>query len=653
MAGNEGNGGISETFPAGQGNRDRPPFDPMALNLVFSSGERLGWQFQDRRTLVRPFREPKPVAEKPDFDVYRRLQQAPRPGGTSGAAVVILILSALLEGGLFLAFVNGVLHERTVSAVIGDVFGLIILTDLVGGVGAAAGLWIVWVPGRHLRRARRNWDRAVATAAARSDAAQRAWEAKRDEHIRGELVRLANVPEWEMVRSRRHSLHVDVFGGTVVTLRHFTTTLGASLVATSPPLRIVDLSQRDVSRQLCEMGRRRGLSVQVDVLPRDLATRDLLAGLHNEEVVDLLVESFVREGASTQEGPDRATDSLVLNELCARLDGNLSMARIHEALVALMGQPVRPTHLTRAEWDGITDGLFSAEFVRDSYSRLRVLQAYLHPFRYMGGEDAVPVLLAGQIRCLVIGGGQLLAADLLEELLTQRLIRTLRQDAERNERGALMVIGADRLKRRHLRRLSDISESLGVKITCFFDTLTDEGASMLGRGATVLLRLPAADEARRAAEFIGRGHRFELGQVTLTRGVGETGSLSEGDSRTLTVTRGWFGTLNESPVEGHTGQASMQRSISADQQASVTGQRTYEYLVEPTVLQNLADYGFLLVERGIGCPSLPASYPQVRAGDCNLAIFSLPEVLSDPRFAAAARSDEPDSPPTTYPSPPA
>src|SRR5262249_3879967 len=139
-------------------------------------------------------------------------------------------------------------------------------------------------------------------------------------------------------------------------------------------------------------------------------------------------------------------------------------------------------------------------------------------------------------------------------------------------------------------------------------------------------------EAERAARFIGRGHRFVLSRVTLAQGTtqthasGETEGESESRSRTSadwsvtrTRARSWGSTT--SYAEG------------TNWHYAETRQRVYEYLVEPTALQNLPDYALLVVHHGqgfdVGAEQL-AGRPRIQVADCNPDIVSLPRVLTEP-----------------------
>src|SRR5262249_40019211 len=96
--------------------------------------------------------------------------------------------------------------------------------------------------------------------------------------------------------------------------------------------------------------------------------------------------------------------------------------------------------------------------------------------------------------------------------------------------GTVIVAGADRLRHRHLERLSDACERAGVRLAYLFRHLRDEAELLLGSTTTtVFMRLGNHREAERAANFIGRGHRFVLSRVTRGFGGGETDA--SGDSK--------------------------------------------------------------------------------------------------------------------------
>ncbi len=155
----------------------------------------------------------------------------------------------------------------------------------------------------------------------------------------------------------------------------------------------------------------------------------------------------------------------------------------------------------------------------------------------------------------------------------------------------------------------------------------------------VLMRLGNAQDAAAAAEFIGRGHRFVLSELTAQIGRTSTSgsSTSTGDAIGTTATKG----TNRGHGPG-TGSSSRSRSLAESQtrswqktaswsqvESTVTGEtrsRVYEFMVEPTAIQALPATAFILIETGdIG--------RRVVVADCNPGICLLDRVAAEPRLA--------------------
>jgi hypothetical protein len=198
--------------------------------------------------------------------------------------------------------------------------------------------------------------------------------------------------------------------------------------------------------------------------------------------------------------------------------------------------------------------------------------------------------------------------------------------------GSLVLLGADELHHRAIERLSTLCERRGIRLVLFYAHLREESLRTIGGGEVALMRLGNHQEASQAAEFIGRGHRFVLSQITRTLGGEDTHTLADtygeaetrGGSTDTTRTgrhfsrrRGtnWSRTRNWSQTE------SVARGSNwSDAQAA---ERVYEYAVEPRVLQDLPEYAMILV-KGEGRGSV------VQAVEVDPAIVTLPRVSMTP-----------------------
>ena len=604
---------------------------------LFSTGERLGWEFRDRLQQWRHFGEPQPNPVVPDPELGWRLRRASARLNSAFIWAAAAFAVTALVGLTVLAQLR---YTRLDP-------GRILLLAALGTVMLIAAAWLVlWRPARRLHEraaAREAFDAVAARALERQDVAVRQWQARGEAHNTAEWRRVDQVHEWGAVRTPPGTGRIDLFGGSLASWEGFLTTFGASMVAESPPVRVLDLSDGMVAEELCRLTEAMGMTVSAQVLPRQLASSDLLAGLDAPQLTDLLVESIHADGTDREQRAGRAMDARILGTICDALASDLSPARLHEALLVLMGEPAAGGRLRPAERERIA-GLFSADYVRQAHDRLRGLEAHLHSLRGLGSAEVGRFPRDARLQCLALGGDdQALAGDLLVDLTAQWATRGVGRSREERP-GVLIVAGADRLRRRQLERLADRCERHRVRLVYLFRHLRDEAAQVLGGGGAVaFMRLGHHDEAERAARFVGRGHRFVLSRITRGHGGGETHrqDTSAGESKGRSQSVGHLGmTTSRTRSWGVT------RSYAEETNwhYAETRHRVYEYLVEPATLQNLPDYALLVVQRGQGGPVL-------RVADCNPDIVSLPRVSTNPLPEHAAPAALEGEAPTTLPSP--
>jgi len=589
---------------------------------LFSPGERLGWEFRDRLRHWRHFPESEPRDVVADPALRTRLDRAIARRRSSllwaVAGAVIGLLAAwylannLVSGGVL---ANG------------------------AGVTAAflaflAALWLcVWRPLRLVRaerEARWRLSSVQTTASERHREATGVWRARADAHTAGEWERVNRIPEWGAVRAAAASGRIDVFGGSLRSWEGFLTTFGSSMVTDSPPVRVLDLSEGMVAGELCALARARGVTVAEEVLPGQAAASSLLAGLEADQLTDVLVES-IHAGPDGGQREARALDARILGAICRALAPVLSLARVHEALLAVMGEPAASEHLSTAERERVRTELFTADYVRSAHDRFRSLEAQLHPLRDLGSGGAAAQPRDAALHCLAVGGaGAVFATDLFVDLAAQWAIRGLRSGLRP---GALIVAGADRLRRRHLERLADACDREGVRLAYLFRHLREDAEDLLGSGGTaVFMRLGNHAEAERAARFIGQGHRFVLSGVTVGHGGDQRHRSGESEGGAIDSSRSqahWAVTTTRSRTWGTTSSY----AEGTNWHFAETRQRVREYVVEPTALQNLPDYALLVVQHGRGFdPGAEqlSGRPRIQVADCNPDIVSLPRVLMEP-----------------------
>jgi hypothetical protein len=585
-----------------------------AVGRLFRPGERLGWIFRDRRQFWRAFGEPPPRPVVADPRLQEDLERLAVRFRAARLQALVLI-------GVFL--VSLPLVGRPLPVEVALALGLVAIVYALVRPGFLA---------VRLIRLRRRLDRDRAEAGRRTAEAMSAWQAREEEHRRREWERVDRIAEWGAARLGPEVSRIDVIGGSLWSWEAFLTTFGTSLVAGSPPLAVVDLSREVVCGELADLAAAAGSLVRRQVLPEDAARSDLLDGLDAAALAEALVEAV--HGAEGETAAGRAVDARILGALCEALGPDLTPPRLEEALRALMGEPSGRRLLTDEEWRQVTGDLFSREYVAQARERLGRLEAHLHALRDLGSAPD-PRPSDAQLTCLAVReAGATSAGDLLAGLAGQWALRAVSRGGPEAPQ-ALVVAGADRLERRLLERLSDACERRQVRLVYLFQHLREQAFEVSGSRATVFMRLGQPEEAARAADLIGRGHRFVLDQITRSQGGREGSSSSESEGgaqgeRRATLRVEWSRTRSRSWG------SSESYATGSNWHYAETSRRAYEYRVEPRTLMDIPEYGMVIV-----CSS-PGG-PQVLAADCDPDRVLLPRVTTDPLPEADAEAASPTS----------
>lgn len=596
------------------------------LSVLLTPGERLGWVFRDRNLFRRRFPEPPPPAPAPPpYHLVNGLQVARARLPTR------IVIASTISGVLACVF--------GMCTLVGDQVGVVatvltVLTLLSGGV--AVGAILLQYYQLRARVTAFQTEQQQQYAQARST-----WEARRSAFEAQDHQRVEQLLEWGAAPPGPPNRRVDIVGGNLWGWEALLTVFGASLLSTRRPLSVVDLSGEAVSRELLRIAAEHGKSVDLLLIPNELADSDLLVGMAPRELVDILVESIY---ARSDEGSrfDRSMDDRVLHGIGTALGDDVSLARIAASLRVLMGEPGDVSALSPDERRHIADELFGDEFRRHAYGHLRRLESFIYPLIGLGNrQDPRP---AADLSCLALAtDGPNVRNELLNDLIVQCLIRRIAQGAAGPS--SLVIAGADEIARRHLERLSDLCERREVRLVLLFRHLRGAAVQAIGGGGAVgFMRLGNHEEARQAADFIGREHRFLVTQVTRTLGGSETHTVGEteggSESRGFTVGRGkglsragllglggvsrnW--SRNESRSWNVTRNWSQTRSVAdgVNWSEATSEQRVYEYAVEPRTLQDLPDYAMIVVRRqGDGTDVVPV--------ECNPDLISLPRLSMQP-----------------------
>jgi hypothetical protein len=579
------------------------------LTNLFVEGERLGWTFRDRNLFLRRFLEPAPIPPPLPPHLVQAVQ---RSSQTLTTRALVFGLGGFLLAGVFACCASAMGSMNSSAG--GSLFGLLALFSLVGGGGAVA---LVFVSHSQKKGA---LDRAVQEQMRNHQTALAGWEHRRMEHERAERMRVDKLAEWGAADPPVGTRRVDVVGGSIWGWEALLTVFGGSLLRTRDTLTLVDFTGEAACRELVRLAEETGVPHDVKLLPSQLAETNLLSDLEPRQLVDTLIESMYGD-IPTGSRADRAQDDRILTAVCRALAPDITMARVAAALRVLMGEPGAHEALSDEERHRIADDLFADEFKRQVHGNLRRIESYIHPLETLGtaAADAEPSALT----CLVDeSDGRSARRELLKDLIVQWLIR--RVSSHQLPTRSLVVVGADEVSHLHIERLTDLCERRDIRLVLLFRHLRDSSLQALGGGAVGFMRLANHEEARQAAEFIGRQHRFVLSQLTRTLGGNDTHSVADtvgqqtsrgggwgpgGHHSSWNVTRNWSQTVS--------------RAEGTNWNDAAAAERVYEYAVEPRTLQDLPDYALLLVKgQGNGSVLQPV--------ECNPEIVTLPRVTMQP-----------------------
>ncbi|MDT9692492.1 hypothetical protein Q5762_30020 [Streptomyces sp. P9(2023)] len=594
----------------------KPEAEP--LTRLFDPGQRLGWVYRDAETCRRPFVEPPPHQELvPEMLQNRaraetlnaddRMRMALKVGG---GATVFFVLVALVTGS-------------------GAGWGLAALAAVAAGIvyGTTGGSATTAV--QQVRQAQHDVTQRYQHAAA-------AWAQRKAhfEYAEDRRVRALNL--WGAMPLEPGTRRLDVFGGSQRSREGFLTVFGASTLR-ERPLIVLDLTQAQICRELSVLAAQMGAPVDVQLLPSQQAQSSVFDGLSKGELVDALVEAVYGDSGEATRAA-RSMDTRILGRLCDALGENVTPARIAAGLRALLGELDADgpdgSGLTRAERNHIADDLLTDKNKDQARENLMRLESFIQPLATLGAERAGRG--PGYLTCLTLDRATGSAStELLVDLAILSVSRRLSMLQE--EAPAVVVaLGEHEVQRRHLERLASVCEWRGAQLTIMHAHVRETARDMIGGGAVAFMRLGNHQEAGVAADFLGRGYSFKLYSLTDTKGESVTSSVAvtKGTSMSVAQTEGfsrswgrnWGDSSSSTYSDGpgfpsttsgsssggsytETENSSTTRTRTTNESTThtkgttvstsegTTTQRVYEYMVEPTQLQGLQEFGLVFVER--------------------------------------------------------
>ena len=594
--------------------------------------EQWGWEYRGREVVVVE-QQPPPVPAVPLPSALAALEAK-----RAMAARLRPVLTWILAGAVVATVVVAVV-VRPLPAVVPAVVAL----------GLA---WLCWGRPEMLKRSTAKehqlWLASCVSTMSTFERDVQDWEQDLRDRERARSLEVDAVRPWVPVGPVTKE-RVDLYGGTAAGWRAALLAMGSSLMSAGGRLVVLDLTQDSVVEPLRRLAEDHGAPIRASVVPEHSANP--LAGLSAHDVGVVVAEGL--RAAEPEQSESRGVDATLVQQVAECLtDAPVTFTRLNLAFQVLLRQltPEQRDALTRSEYATLTD-LLSESARRSAEARLFRLAAGVQRLAAVTGDAPMDGWDGEDISLRVFELSHReseLTAGLLRHLLFQiAMVRIQRgQLSGRGER-IVVIAGADAFARPDLERFDSLCRRNGLRLVLLFAHLRDSAVELLGGGDAVLfMRLGNAKEAEQAATFIGRQHRLVASQFTYSHGTNMSTSTSDSTTRgnsastsdsvgvqTSDSRQATFGLLfsrrhrsgsktsGEQYSSSTTGGTSWSESTSTSassgttESTSIGYQRTYEYSMEPTVLQGLSPTAFVMVD-----PLDPAS---PRLGDCDPRLGAL------------------------------
>ncbi|MEU3644407.1 hypothetical protein AB0E59_13595 [Lentzea sp. NPDC034063] len=617
---------------------------------LFSGQERWGWEFTaPALPAISPEAAHEPVAEQVyaphDFLV---LQKRSKKAWLSLIGGLVATFFAVVFTGALLRPTRATVPELEQWA-----------TWIVLIVGVVLVVFSFFRTKRRFSVMKRRYDTEYNGAVQRYNDAYAGWRARIEEHDRQEAERFLTAMLWHPLQLASRPGRIDVFGGTEDGWASLLTTIGAAQLASGSSMLLLDFTDMSVGENVAHAAKRQGYEVHAHEAPRDLTRLGLLTGLDATELAEVLAESMYNLNRTMMAADQRGLHIDLLTAIAERLAGPVTFAKLVAGLQVL-----------RRVYDAGSDETLAADELRklNSYvdtagntdqvrNELQALEGELRSLARAeqdaagstGFRDVWPVRGLATIATRARTGRH---RRFLDHVVFHRALQEL-HSRQVTGRETLVVAGADQIGLEALEAMARQARRSGVRLIFLIQHLRDDLRKLLGAGgtATLLMQLGNGEEAAAAAEFIGRGHKFVMSQ--LTEQIGKTlthgSSTSEGGSEGVTTSRGSssggsssssFSDSGSSSSSGSSWSSFSSRAESREANWSDTRSqseaksetlgrtdaRVYEFTVEPTTLQGLAPTAFVMVE------TAPTGR-RVVLGDCNPGIVLLDRVAIDARVS--------------------
>ena len=613
-----------------------PVWSEQLASRLFDTPARWGW-----RAVGEPVPPPAPAMRPPARPAW---VEPPRPdtGALRQArsrAVSRLVWRVACTMIIVVAFASyQLVIEENVSSYGSsalEVYGVVLLVAAaVLGIGLVRAVAAVAGANRAIRDFELPYRRLRVDEQQRHQRALAEWqEAVRRHHSAAVPANLQHTgPLWYPVYPASEPTRVDVLGGDP--RRHgwasLLVTLGASVLSGGHRMTVLDLTGQQVADGLLAVAQARRLRTDRLDLPAYAGRVDLLGGLPPTHIADCLAYALTARREPGDLRAERALATEVIRRVAACLTGEITFGRL-AAGVGVLRQVTPGAGLSAAEVTRLAEQV--GELGRDESTgrHLRLINHQLETLAEVFPGGGGSPWSAAALSVVATGGGRDDRKELLDRLLVQFAERALGRLG-----GFLVVAGADHLGAATLDSLSGHARAAGVRLILMIESPQGELERLAGTGGTVcIMKMYNHRDASVAADFIGRGHKFVVSQVT--RQLGKTFTDGGGDNFSANTNQGsgakpgflgGRGRVRElSESRGHTWTGVRNWSLTDNLSTATTTGRVYEFTVDPQEILSMPETAFILVDNS-------SHGRRVVLADSNPGISLLDRVSPHPERAA-------------------
>jgi hypothetical protein len=599
----------AETAWANPGQRHAPDWSDQLATRIFSPPSRWGWQVAEP---VLPVQTEAPVAPAAWVELPRP-DTSPLRAARSKAVTKLVWRIAFTTIAVFAFIAYQVAIQSQVNSFgssAQQVYGVaIIVLAAILGIGVLRSLGKVRSASAAIAAFERPYLQARAAEKERHQLAVRNWQEAVRRHqaqaweVQQEAERRARGPLWFPVQPISDPVRVDVFGGDP--RRHgwssLTVTLGTAALSDRQRITVLDFTGQDVGGGLTSVataGGRRARRVELGGGTSDL---DLLNSIAPAQLPDCIAAALAARAEGTDLRHERALITQIIRTVVSCLEWPITFGRLAAGVQVLrQGPPSRL--LSDIETGRLAEHVGDLDQNEWTTRQLRYLAGQLELVETIAPAtlNPLPLWSSDDVSVLATTGARDDRKDLLDHLVLQLAQRAL--DARGQLGDVLIVAGADHLGAETLQIFADHARNAHVRLVLMIDQPQGDLEKTAGTGGAVcIMKMYNHRDANMAAEFIGKGHKFVLHQVT--RQVGKTLTDGSSDSFAANTSQGTSSRqrligrgTDLSDNRGHTWTGGRNWSTADNISTSTASSRVYEFEVEPSQIMGLPETAFLLVD---------------------------------------------------------